>query len=124
MDKKEPTTAKIRYHYEILPNSRLHSAHGVWGGINSQGEIEINFYLESDRLPTCSEQLLAPDGSLGEEIFPQEEDVHEVTRQIHSRVLLNYHTAKAIQEWLQERLTMLEEERPMDLFPPDSGIAQ
>ena len=43
--------ARIRYEYEQDPAARLQYAHGVWGGINPQGEIEINFYLESDKLP-------------------------------------------------------------------------
>lgn len=41
MDKK---TAKIHYTYTTVPGVSLQAAHGVWGGINAQGEIEINFY--------------------------------------------------------------------------------
>lgn len=37
--------SRIRYEYEQDPETRLQYTHGVWGGINPQGEIEISFYL-------------------------------------------------------------------------------
>ena len=42
--------SRIRYEYEQDPETRLQYTHGVWGGINPQGEIEISFYLESDKM--------------------------------------------------------------------------
>jgi len=42
---------KIRYKYVMDDSVRMSTAHGVWGGINPQGEIELNFYEESDSLP-------------------------------------------------------------------------
>lgn len=101
---------KIRYTYQMASEVRLQTAHGVWGGINPQGEIEINFYHESDALPAFSEQLVAPDGSIGHEMPPEDMEVREVNRYIHSRVLLNYHTARAVLDWLEDRVTALEEE--------------
>ena len=41
--------SRIRYEYEQDPETRLQYTHGVWGGINPQGEIEISFYLEATR---------------------------------------------------------------------------
>ncbi len=38
---------RVRYEYEQEPETRLQYAHGVWGGINPQGEVELNFYTES-----------------------------------------------------------------------------
>lgn len=116
--------SRIRYRYEMAPESRLQTAHGVWGGINSQGEIEMNFYHESDALPACSEQIIAPDGSLGHEIIPGNDDVRDITRHIHSRVLLNYHTARAVLEWLEDRVNALEEEGGGEMYSPDAGLEQ
>ena len=73
-------TRQIRYKYQMDENARLQTAHGVWGGINPQGEIEMNFYHESDALPAFSEQLVAPDGSIGHEMTPGEMDAREVNR--------------------------------------------
>ena len=92
--------SRIRYEYEQDQENRPHYAHGVWGGINPQGEIEINFYLESDKMPPYSERLVAPDGSFGHEMAPYDDDVRTIVRHIHSRVVMNYHTARAMLEWL------------------------
>lgn len=123
---KDETAApsRIRYRYEMAPEARLQAVHGVWGGINPQGEIEMNFYHESDALPACSEQIIAPDGSLGHEIIPGNDEVRDITRHIHSRVLLNYHTARAVLEWLEDRVAALEEEGGGEMFTPDAGLEQ
>lgn len=102
---------RIRYRYTVDRDARLNVAHGVWGGVNPQGEIELNFYHESDAVPAEVECLLAPDGSLGPETPPSDDmEVRRITRHIHSRILLNYDTACAVLEWLDDRITSLEME--------------
>lgn len=113
---------RIRYNYKENPNIALNYAHGVWGGINQQGEIEMNFYLESDAMPEYSERLIEPDGTYGQEECPSDESVKTVTRSIHTRVLFNYHTAKAILEWLGERIEAIEMEG--DMFISEHDIEQ
>lgn len=124
MQNPSDAPTRIRYKYQMDTNTRLEWAHGVWGGINPQGEIEMNFYHESDAMPTYSEQLVAPDGSLGHEIIPGNNDVREVTRCIHSRVLISYHTARAMLEWLEEHVAALEEEGGPGMFDANVGIEQ
>jgi hypothetical protein len=101
---------RIRYEYEHDPNVRLRYAHGVWGGINPQGEVEINFYVESDKMPAYSERRVEPDGSFGEETAPFEEEIRVIIRHIHTRVVINYHTARALLEWLEEKVETLDME--------------
>ena len=119
--------SKVRYEYLQDPDTRIHYAHGVWGGINPQGEIVINFYLENDKMPPYSERFVAPDGSFGHEIAPHDTELRTVTRTIHSRVILNYHhTARTMLEWLEDKLNMLEMEdgsTPL-MYEGDSGIEQ
>ena len=124
MNKANAHPAKIRYRYKMDEDARLQTAHGVWGGINPQGEIEMNFYHESDALPAFSEQLVAPDGSIGHEMTPGEPDVREVNRCIHSRILLNYHTARAVLDWLEDRVAALEEEGAPGMYDADLDIEQ
>ena len=107
-DEKVPL--RIRYEYEQNPETRMQFAHGVWGGINPQGEIEMNFYTESDKFPPYSERLLTPDGSFGHEIAPQDDTQKTVVRTINTRLVLNYHTARAVIDWLQEKVDALEQE--------------
>lgn len=121
--------SRIRYEYEHDPKAELRYAHGVWGGINPQGEVEINFYLESDKMPMFSERRIEPDGrTFGQEMAPFDEDVRVVTRHIHSKVVINYHTARALLEWLEEKIDTLDEEEdagaPFIMDGPNSNFEQ
>ncbi len=115
---------RIRYEYEIDPTKQLEFAHGVWGGINPQGEVELNFYTESDKLPPYSERIIAPDGSFGHEMAPYDDDLKVVVRRIHTRLVLNYHTARAVLEWLEDKVDILEEEgeAPPIMLDEDDGF--
>ncbi len=117
---------RIRYEYEQDANLRLNFAHGVWGGINPQGEIEINFYTESDKIPSFSERIIAPDGSLGHEMVPFDDEVRTITRHVHSRVVLNYHTARAVLEWLEDKIDTLDmdDETAAMILDGDGSIEQ
>lgn len=101
---------KIRYEYEQDDDAKPNYTHGVWGGINPQGEVELNFYVESDKVPAFSERSVNADGSFGPEMAPYNEDVRTVVRNIHSKILVNYHTARALLEWLEEKIETLDAE--------------
>lgn len=115
---------QIRYSYVADSGLHPHTAHGVWGGINPHGEIELCFYDESDALPDYTEQAIEADGSPGPEIMPADDGIRRITRHIHTRVLLNYNTAKAVLEWLEDRINELEAEAPNDVYDLGSGITQ
>lgn len=121
---QEKAPLRIRYEYEQDGNTTLHYAHGVWGGINPQGEVELNFYTESDKLPPFSERLIAPDGSFGHEMSPFDESTKIVTRRVHSRLLLNYHTARAVLEWLQDKVETLENEEETLFYDDEEDMHQ
>ncbi len=121
-DNKFPS--RIRYEYEEDTHVRLRTAHGVWGGINPQGEIELNFYIESDKIPPFSERIIAADGSLGPEMAPFDDDVRTITRQVHSRILLNYNTARAVYEWLEDKIDTLDMDDTELLMADDTDIEQ
>ena len=111
--------SRIRYEYEQDPETRLQYTHGVWGGINPQGEVEMNFYLESDKLPPFSERIVAPDGSFGHEIAPYDESLKLITRHIHSKVVLNYQSARGLLEWLEDQVALIEAESEGQIFFDD-----
>lgn len=114
---------RIRYTYKQEEQLPLKYVHGVWGGINSQGEIEMNFYTESDALPPFSERIIEPDGNMGPEKAPLEDSQKNIIRHIHTKLVLNYHTARAVLDWLDSHLNMLEEseELEIDTHPGSSG---
>lgn len=112
---------RVRYEYKQEDSAQLKYAHGVWGGINSQGEIEMNFYVESDAMPAWSERVIEPDGGMGPEITPHDERQKNIIRQIHTKLVVNYHTARAIQDWLESHLEILEDSEDMDIEAAPSG---
>lgn len=115
---------RIRYEYEQGEDSKAKYAHGVWGGINPMGEIELNFYLESDKLPSFTESVIDADGQPGPEIAPEDGSVKTVVRHIHSRVIVNYHTARAMLDWLEEKIEAIETDGESLRGYFDSGMEQ
>ena len=116
---QEKSPLRIRYEYQQEPGTRINYAHGVLGGINSQGEVEMNFYTESDKLPPYSERIIAPDGSFGHEIAPYDEELKVITRHIHSKVILNYQSARGLLEWLEDQVATIEAETEGQMFFDD-----
>lgn len=102
----------------------LRVAHGVWGGVNPHGEIEISFYHESDIPPDSSEQTIGPDGAPGPERPDRHDSSRHIARHIHTRILLNYNTARALLEWLDERIGELDSEGSSEAYDFNSGIQQ
>ena len=126
MNPMEKYPSEVRYDYTVDSGASLNFAHGVWGGINPQGEIEMNFYLETDKLPLSSRISVEPDGSMGAEKSAYEDGgEHVIIRRIHSRVLMNYQTARSLAAWLEEKLESLEmEEGSFSQAPGEPGEGQ
>lgn len=124
MDEKSPL--RVRYEYEQGKESKAQYAHGVWGGINPMGEIELNFYIESDKLPRYTESVIEASGMHGPEQTPDNGDVKSVVRHIHSRVIVNYHTARTMLDWLEEKIEAIETdgESLRHYFENGSGMEQ
>lgn len=117
--------SRIIYEYEGAENCPLFYAHGVWGGVNAHGEVEMNLYMESDKLPRYSEREVRPDGSVGPETPALEEDAKVVVRTILAKVVLSRHSTRALIDWLEEKARILDmEEQAFSMGGPDGGPAQ
>ena len=93
------------------PDLPLPLVHGVFGGVNPMGEIELNFFAESEDLPDRVERLVSnADGAvLNEEIITGDPEARHVTRTIVSRIVVTYATAQAIRTWLDEQIKVMED---------------
>ena len=112
---KEQFSLRVRYEYEADEELALKYTHGVWGGINPHGEIELNFYTESDKLPSHTERIISSDGVFGHEMMHNaDQSVKVVTRNVHTKLLFSYHTARAVIDWLEEKIEVLESDGDMD----------
>ena len=99
---------KIKYEFQQDKSVKAKYTHGVWGGINPHGELEMNFYTEYDKLPLSTECELSPEGIISPEDEGLDRDVKYFVRDIHSKVLMNVATARGIMEWIGEQLEMME----------------
>ena len=93
------------------PDLPLPLVHGVFGGVNPMGEIELNFFTESEDLPDRVERLVSnADGAvLSEDVIASDPEARHVTRSIVSRIVVTYATAQAIRTWLDEQIKGMED---------------
>lgn len=74
---------------------------GAQGGVNPQGEIVANFYLERLALPTAQTQVVTPEGRLGEVIETEPKDWNQsFVRFVKNGIVMNLQSAKSIHVWL------------------------
>ena len=99
------------------PDLPLPLVHGVFGGVNPMGEIELNFFSESEDLPDRVERLVSnADGAvLSEDIVPGDAEARHVTRNVVSRVVVTYATAQAIKTWLEDQIKVMDDLAGADL---------
>ncbi len=55
---------------------------------------------------------------------PYQEDLKIITRRIHTKLILNYHTARAVIEWLEDKVETLETEGMDPMMFDDGGDFQ
>lgn len=82
---------------------------GAYGGVASQGEIIINFYLERMPIPQQLIHDINPDGTLSDVVQTEPEDLgQKIIRYVSSGVVLNEDSARSIYNWLGKQLNELE----------------
>lgn len=103
----EKRTIKFKYIFDDDYNPIY--VNGAQGGINPQGEIVANFYLERLALPTSQVQEINPDGNLGNILDSEPQDLNQsFVRVIKNGVVMNLQTAKSISAWLNTNIESLE----------------
>ena len=101
---------KIKCKYIFKDDFNPKYINGAQGGINPQGEVVINFYLERSALPV-SQTYGIEDGKLSaQEIESEPSDLqNSFVRVIENGIVMNYQTAKEIHKWLGNHIAILEE---------------
>lgn len=110
MTNKNPKDVKeIKFKYHFSNDYNPLYVNGAFGGISSKGEIIINFFLERVALPKEVINKINADGSLGKEIkFNPEDYKQSILRHIQTGIVVNLNDAKAIHEWLGNKIDLLE----------------
>lgn len=92
-------TIKFKYIFDDDYNPTY--VNGAQGGINVQGEIIMNFYLERLALPNSQTHSMTPNGMIDELVDTDPKDLNKsFVRFIKNGVVMNIQTAKNIHSWL------------------------
>lgn len=108
MSKHDPTLSfKYIFTYDYNP-VYINGAHG---GISPRGEIIANFYLERPPLPNKITHAINPDGSIGADVIETDPANlnSTIVRYVSSGVVLNYQNARALHDWLGDKIKELEQ---------------
>jgi len=101
---------KITFKYIFKDDYNPTYINGAFGGINPQGEIVANFYLERIALPNSTTQIVEENGSLGDIVQKDPKDLDEsCVRFIQYGIIMNLDTAKQLKKWLEDNIKNLEE---------------
>lgn len=101
--------AKIIYKYKFDEQFNPKFINGAVGGINSQGEIIINFFLERNSLPKHQTFEMDESTGLSELTETNPPDFEEsLIRYVENGIIMNYKTAKELHRWLGEHIRNLE----------------
>lgn len=101
---------KIKCKYIFSDDYNPIYVNGAQGGINTQGEIVVNFYLERNALPVSQTfEIKDEEIKSANEVESEPSDLkNSFVRVIENGVIMNYQTAKEIHKWLGNYIEKLE----------------
>lgn len=100
---------EIHFMYKFPDDYNPVYSNGAYGGINTRGEIVINFYLERSPIPHKETRVLNPDGSLSKTCKTEpEEHTSNILRYISSGVIMDITSAKSLKKWLEQKIDEIE----------------
>ncbi len=98
------------YLLELDEDLPLSYVHGAYGGVNNAGELEVNFFTDSEALPPPTTLSVNQDGETVAAESPYEKkDTTNIVRTVHSRILLDAENASNLVRWLLEHLDIADD---------------
>jgi len=102
-------TNNVKFVFKFDENYNPTYINGAFGGVSTQNEIVMNFYLERPPVPNTYVNPINQDGTLGEPISIDPVDYEQtVIRFVSTGVVCNEATAKSIYRWLGKQIEDLE----------------
>jgi hypothetical protein len=93
---------KIKIRYIKSYDFKISLATGVYGGIATNGLINVNFFNERAVLPDSQTIEIDENGkTIGKEIDERDGDI---TRELQSGILIDINAAKVVINWLQGKI--------------------
>ena len=112
-DQKKETEAhkpleRLRFHYIKANQFRVIHVDGAYGGVTPRGLIHMSFYSERYPIPQVTAHYITAEGQLGDEIPEERVSRDGPIREIEVGVVIDVTTARALVEWLNEKIKLIE----------------
>lgn len=119
---KDKTKNKLKFKFVFDDGYNPVFANGVWGGMTSRGELNMNFFHERLPVPHSVVMEIGEGGVIGQELSrdPGPED-SVMIRYVTTGVVLSYGDAKAIHQWMGDHLKRFEKEAGIERLLTSSG---
>ncbi len=101
-NQKDQKPQEVTFEYKISQNYTVHAVTGVFGGINGQGQIIVNFFNDRHAIPKTQTYGILPDGALSPEPIA-EEIKPNLMRDVMFSISINPQTARVFAAWLIEK---------------------
>lgn len=103
--------SQVEFFYKFADSYSPIYANGVIGGVGTQGEIVLNFYVERHALPLVERHAITANGGLGAMIGREpaiEGGKVPVVRCVNNGTIISLDVAKRIHKFLGDRILELE----------------
>jgi hypothetical protein len=99
MSEKENKPKQVTFEYKISSAFTVYAITGVFGGVNGQGQIIMNFFNERHAIPRTQTYAVEEYGIIGKEPISEEKKT-SIIRDVMFAISINPATAKAFAQWL------------------------
>lgn len=110
---------EVIFEYIDSPDYRVYRANGAAGGITPQGDIRIDLYFESARLPDRVIHMVTPDG-LGPQIEREPEET-VIERELQCGLVMTPEQARGLAQWIIVQVNAYDRRRRPLHQPTASG---
>lgn len=105
---KEKAIDEVEFHFEVDSSYRIHAANGAMVGPTPRGEIKIDFFVESNRLPAIMIHSVIEGSGLGPVIRQKPDEKNVAVRRMQTGVLLTLNQARELAKAILQKADQLE----------------
>lgn len=104
---------EIEFHYVKSNFFRVLHITGAFGGVTPQLNIHMNVFGDRPPIPKMIVQAITPENRIGSET--RRDSRVGIVREVEADIVLDIDTAKALVEWLNTKISMLDKMLTGDL---------
>lgn len=107
MSEKKDMPEQITFEYKISPMYTVYGVSGVFGGVNGQGQVIMNFFNERHAIPRTQTYAVLEKGVIGEQPLSEEKKTF-IIRDVMFAISINRATARSFAHFLLNQTDQFE----------------